>query len=276
MQPVLQRARGELALSFAVAAGGTQVAELYQTDPCRVLTPAPDPGEPQTAMLITTAGGLTGGDSLRVAVAVQAGADALCTPQAAEKIYRSAGEAAADIDLGLRVEAGARLEWLPQEMILFDGARLKRQVRIDLAADATLLAGDITVFGRGARGERFSRGFLLDRWQVRRDGRLIWADATRLDDDPLTAIDDPAGFDGAAAQALILCQGPQAEERRDAVRAAAQAAAMQAGATILEGLLLIRLLDRDAARLRRHFAVLWSLLRSGLERPSHMPRHWQF
>ena len=276
MSAVLQRARGELTLTFAADGGTTRIGELYQTDPCRVLTPVPDPGEPQTAMLITTAGGLTGGDSLRLAVTVKSGADALCTPQAAEKIYRSADDGAADIDLALTVEAGARLEWLPQEMILFDGARLKRQIRIELSAGARLLAGDITVFGRSARGERFSRGFLLDRWQVRREGRLIWTDATRLDGDPLTSIDHPAGFDGAAAQALILYQGPEAEASRDLARTAAQAEAMQAGATLMEGLLLVRLLDCDAARLRRHFAKLWSVLRPGMGRQAHMPRHWQF
>lgn len=276
MPAILQRARGELALTFTAAADITRLGEVYQTDPCRVLTPAPDPGEPQSAVLITTAGGLTGGDSLRVAVTADAGSDALCTPQAAEKIYRATESETAAIDITLKVGAGARLEWLPQEMILFDGARLRRQVSIDLSADATLLAGDITVFGRVARGERFSRGFLLDRWQVRREGHLVWTEAARLDGDLLTSLDHPAGFDGATAQALILYQGLQAEERRDAARALMQADEMQAGATLLEGLLLIRLLDRDASRLRRHFAKLWSVLRPGLGRPATMPRHWHF
>lgn len=276
MPDVLQRARGELALTFAAAAGATRIGELYQTDPCRVLTPAPDPDEPQTAVMITTAGGLTGGDSLHVAVTAASGAAAICTPQAAEKIYRSAGNEPAHIDVALRVEAAACLEWLPQEMILFDGARLKRQVRINLFTDARLLAGDITVFGRGARGERFSRGYLLDRWQVSREGRLIWADATRLDGDLLASIDHPAGFDGAVAQALLLYQGPRAEEYRDVMRAIALAEEMQAGATLMDGLLLVRLLDRDAARLRRHFMELWSALRPGLARPAQMPRHWHF
>src|SRR5690554_4307949 len=108
MPDLLQRATGELALSFAAAAGATQVSDLYQTDPCRVLTPTPDPGEPQTALLITTAGGLTGGDSLRLRVSAAAGADALCTPQAAEKIYRARDCETAVIDIGLTVAAGAR------------------------------------------------------------------------------------------------------------------------------------------------------------------------
>lgn len=276
MPAVLQRASGELALTFAADDGATRLGEVYQADPCRVLTPTADPGEPLTAMLMTTAGGLTGGDSLRLAVTAKAGSDALCTPQAAEKIYRALDGQTAEIDLAIQVASGARLEWLPQEMILFDGARLRRQIRIELAKDAILLAGDIAAFGRFARGERFRHGLLADRWQVRCEGRLVWTDATRLDGDLLANIDHPAGFDGAAAQATILYQGPQAEERRGAIRAAAEGEEMQAGATLLEGLLLVRLLDRDGARLRRHFAKLWSMLRLGLGRGAAMPRHWQF
>jgi urease accessory protein len=281
----LQRADGALTLRFAMAAGVTRLADLYQSDPCRALLPAPDPGEPLTAVLITTAGGLTGGDRLRLSVAADAGAAALCTPQAAEKIYRSPDDSAATIDLTLDVAAGAALEWLPQEMILFDGARLDRRIAVALGGDARLLAGDITVFGRIARGERFSAGHLMDRWQVRRDGRLVWTDATRLDGAIAGLLDDPAGFAGSVAQALILYQGPAPETARDRLRETEDPEPGTAwGATVIDGLLLVRLLDTDAARLRRQFARLWSTLRpnlqsglqSGADLGRTMPRLWRF
>lgn len=272
----LQRADGALGLRFDAAHGATRLADLYQRDPCRTLLPEPDPGEPRTAVLITTAGGLTGGDRLDVKVTVDAGATALCTPQAAEKIYRSPGDAAV-IDIGLTVAANAALEWLPQEMILFDGARLKRSVGLDLQGDARLLAGDITVFGRTARGERFTAGELTDRWQLRRDGRLHWTDATRLTDDIASRLDHPAGFDGAVAQALILYRGPEPAAARDRLRGLldSEGEGTTAGATLLDDLLLLRLLDRDAARLRRCFALLWAGLRPGLGLPERMPRLWR-
>lgn len=277
----LQRADGALGLRFDALHGGTRLADLYQRDPCRTLMPDPDPGEPRTAVLITTAGGLTGGDRLDVKVAVDAGAVALCTPQAAEKIYRSPGDAAV-ITIGLTVAANAVLEWLPQEMILFDGARLKRSVSIDLAGDARLLAGDITVFGRTARGERFTAGELSDRWRLHRDGRLHWTDATRLTDDIAARLDHPAGFDGAVAQALILYRGPDPAAARDRLRALLESEGGETvpketvvGATLLDDLLLVRLLDRDAARLRRCFALLWAALRPGLGLPERMPRLWR-
>lgn len=275
----LQRADGALQLRFAAGDDGvaTRLTDLYQSDPCRALLPAPDPGEPLTAVLITTAGGLTGGDRLQLSVAVEAGADALCTPQAAEKIYRSADAGAATIELALTVGAGATLEWLPQEMILFDGARLDRRVTMAVAEDARLLAGDITVFGRTARGERFASGSLFDRWQVRRDGRLVWTDAARLDGETTALLDHPAGFAGAVAQALLLYQAPDAAAARDRLRGLEiDEPGCHWGGSVIDGLLLVRLLDSDAARLRRVFARLWSSLRPGLGRRPAMPRLWKF
>lgn len=277
----LQRANGALTLDFdsGGAGGSSRLAGLYQSDPCRALLPRPDPGEPLTAILITTSGGLTGGDRLDIAIRCAPEADVLCTPQAAEKIYRAEGDSDARIVLGLEVGAGAQLEWLPQEMILFDGSRLRRDLRIELAGDARLLAGDITVFGRIARGENFDGGLLFDRWQLRRDGRLVWTDALRLEGAVAALRDHPAGFAGAVAQGLILCQAPDAETWRTAVRDLAEAGGMTAagtavGATLLDGLLLVRLLDTDPARLRRHFATLWAGLRPALGRAARMPRLW--
>lgn len=277
--PRLQRANGALTLRFGIEQGdgATRLADLYQSDPCRALLPSPDPGEPVTAVLITTAGGLTGGDKLKLSVTVEQGAAALCTPQAAEKIYRSPDDSAAALALSLDVAADATLEWLPQEMILFDGARLHRRIAVSVAAGSRLLAGDITVFGRIARGERFSTGSLFDRWQVRRDGRLLWTDATRLEGNTIAALDHPAGFAGAVAQAVILYQGPDASGARDRLRELPDhESGCEWGATVIDGLLLLRLLDSDAARLRRQFARLWSALRPGLGLRPAMPRLWRF
>lgn len=273
----LQRADGALRMRFDRNGDVTRLADLYQRDPCRALLPDPDPGEPRTAVLITTAGGLTGGDRLSIEIVLDERAAALCTPQAAEKIYRSPGDTAS-IDIRMTAAAQATLEWLPQEMILFDGARLRRQVNIDLQHDARLLAGDITVFGRVARGETFDHGELFDRWQVRRDGRLVWVDAARLVGDLPAQLQHPAGFDGATAQALILYRGPEPAAARDRLRALLEEKVGEtvAGATLIDDLLMLRLLDRDPARLRRVFALLWADLRNGLRLPARMPRLWRF
>jgi urease accessory protein len=160
--------QGSARLAF-VRRGTTQLAELFQQAPLRVLRPRVRPGEPPCAVLVNTSGGIVGGDVLRVAARLEAGASAVITSQAAEKAYRSAGrDARFAVDLALAERTW--LEWLPQETILFDGARLRRSLRVDLDPGAALLAADMLVFGRPARGETYARGLLRDRIELRVGG----------------------------------------------------------------------------------------------------------
>jgi urease accessory protein len=115
------------------------------------------------------------------------------------------------------VGENARCEWLPQETILFEGARLSRRLDIALAPGARLLAAEMLVFGRAARGERFRHGSLHDAWRIRRDGRLIWADALNLAE-PAAALDRRFVLDGAGAMATLLLAAPDAAEHRAAAR----------------------------------------------------------
>src|SRR4051812_21390840 len=193
----------------ADAAGVTRLADLYQHDPLRVLFPLHRADDLPTAVLVTTSGGLVGGDRLDIGIAAGAGARLLVTTQAAEKIYRSAGPDCR-IETRISLGAGGWLDWLPQETILFDGARLRRETRIELDPESRLLAGEMLVFGRIARGERFTRGLARDAWEIRRGGRLFWADALHLDGAVAEILDHPAGFDGAAACATLVYAGPDA------------------------------------------------------------------
>jgi urease accessory protein len=267
--PALERGRGAAEIAFARdAAGATRLAHLYQQAPCRVLFPRPEPGDPPLAALLTTSGGLTGGDAVRIAIAWQPGAAATITTAAAEKIYRSLGpDARASVALRLAEEACG--EWLPQETILFDGARLCRRLIFDLAPSARLLACETLVFGRAARGERLTRGRLFESWAVRRDGRLIWADALVLDGDIRARLDDPHAFGGGAAFATALYAGPEAAALLETARACADGAASLVG-----GVLLARFLGADAAAVRRALAACLSDLRRALGRRADLPRLW--
>src|SRR5258707_13650654 len=161
--PRMQRSSGESRVVFAVRDGATRLTDLYQRDPCRVLFPQPEPGEPPQAVLITTSGGVTDGDSLKMAIEVGPGASAVATTQAAEKIYRAAkGGGHCAIDVAVRVAEGAALEWLPQETIVFQGARLKRRTVAEVAPDGALLACEMGVLGRAASGEPFQSALPLD------------------------------------------------------------------------------------------------------------------
>ena len=239
-------------------------------------------GGPFTAVVATTSGGLAGGDSLEIAAAAGTGCRALVTTQAAEQVYRAMA-AACTVQAAFSAAPGAWLEWLPQETILFDGARLRRRTEVDTVADGRLLACDMVVFGRRARGERFTRGLLHDAWRVHHDGELLWADDLHLDGDIRAKIDHPAGFAGAEAYATIVYVGADGADRLAPVRAEIDAAGVDTGApgpvraaaSQVNGGLVIRLLAAEARVLRTEVMRLCVFLRTeaaGL--PARMPRVW--
>ena len=274
---------GAAEIGFARRDGVTRLAHLYQTDPLRVLFPLPEAGDPIQAAIVTTSGGLVAGDRIDLAVRVEPGASAHVTASAAEKIYRSPrsgnGGATTAIRQSLTAGCGAALEFLPPETILFDGAWLQRETVVELGPGAAFLGGDIVVFGRRARGERFTHGLLREVWEVRREGVLVWGDALHLDGDIAAIVDDPACFDGAAGFATLILAPAGRDPRKflDDARAVQTAApqGVRAGVTIVAGLLLARFLAGDAALLRRAYADLachWRAEALGL--PPRLPRIW--
>jgi urease accessory protein len=273
--PALERAHGGCELVLSGRTGTTRLAHLYQHDPCRILFPRVDRGELTTAIVANTSGGLAGGDRIAIDLAVEAGGRAVATGQSAEKVYRSLG-AATEQRVSLRVADAGWLEYLPQETILFDGARLERTIEIGVDRGARLMAGDIVVHGRTARGERFDRGLFHDRWAVRVDGRLVWVDALRLEHDIPAVRNHPAGFAGAIAHTTLLYVAPDAAERLAFLRDLVEESGVTGGVTCLGPVLIARLLAAETAPLRRAVARIWSALRAeaaGL--PNVVPRVWQ-
>jgi urease accessory protein len=270
---------GAAEIRFDRRNGATRLVQLYQRDPLRVLFPAPAAGDPPVAVIVTTSGGLVAGDRLDIRVELAAGAAAHVTASAAEKVYRST-ERTTTIKQTLSIGPGAALEFLPPETILFDGARLRRETIIDLAPGSAFLGGDIVVFGRRAREERFTSGLLREVWELRRDSDLVWGDALQLEDDVGRIIDDPACFDGAAAFATMILSPPAGDVRSllDCARVVQSAGAttgLRAGATAVSGLVIARWLAADAAVLRRAYADLACHFRSAaLGLPPRLPRVW--
>lgn len=235
----------------------------------RILFPTPEPGEIPLAALVNTAAGLAGGDEVTIAVTLDDGAAATISTPAAEKIYRSLGP---ETRIATRLDAGsgALLEWIPQETILFDGARLARRIDVSVATDARLVMAEILVFGRGARGERLARGMLLDGWRIARDGRLLWADGLALGPDPLAQIDRRFGFGGAEALATLLLALPTgADAARDMLRDAGALATLPR-----PGLVLARWLG-GAVEVREGIGAAIRRVRGEvLGLPATLPRLW--
>jgi urease accessory protein len=268
-------ADGRAEIGFAGDGTRTRLVHLYNRDPLRFLFPTPSPGDCMQAGLVTTSGGLVGGDRLAIDIWARDRAVASISPTAAEKVYRSTGADCA-IDVALRAQSESWLEWLPQETILFDASRLRRVTRIDAENDARVLAGEMLVFGRIGRGERLTRGLVHDCWEVRRDGRLVWADNLHLDGDIAATIDHPAGLDGATAAATAIYVAPDAEQRlTDARDALADTDGLKSGATLVNGVLIARFIGREARALRDAFGTFWAAFRHRAGKlPTALPRLW--
>jgi urease accessory protein len=272
-----QRVDGEARIAFRRRVDGvTALADLYQHAPCRVLFPATEADEPVQAVLLTTSGGLTGGDRTRVSVSVEPGARATVTTQAAEKIYRALPDTGdAVVQVGMQVEDGAWAEWLAQETIVFDGSRLRRSFTAEVAATGRLLAVESIVFGRTAMGECFNSGMLHDAWRISRGGRLVWADAVHLDGDLKRLRAAPFGFGTSVACSTILYAGADAPQQLGEARRLLSDCTLPCGATSLDGIMLVRIMADDASELRAAVMKLIAGIRqAAASLPARVPRVW--
>jgi urease accessory protein len=224
-------------------------------------------GEPPQAVLINTAGGLTGGDRMSTDVSLAAGCRAVVTTQACEKIYR-ASSGTAEVQNRIVIGEGGRLDWLPQETILFDGARLSRRLDADLAQGAELLLIEATIFGRSARGETVCSGLFVDRWRIRCDGRPLFADDFRFDLSNAGLLARPAVLDGAAAMATILLVTHEPTRYLSPLR---EIIGEYGGASAWNGKFVARMIAPSGAALRKILVPALIALRGG----AGLPKFWR-
>ncbi|WP_170182186.1 urease accessory protein UreD [Phreatobacter stygius] len=264
----MQRAHGVGRLSFVRRGADTVIRDCYQEAGLRIRMPRPGPAMPVEAVIINTAGGLTGGDRFSLEIVAGEGTRAVVTGQAAEKVYRSSG-GVGSFRTHIVLGEAASLDWLPQEAILFDGSALDRRLDIEMAASAHLLAVESVVFGRLARGESVESAFLFERWRIRRGGRLVYAEGLRFDGPVAARLAARAAGAGAIAAASVVVVSPGAEDLIDATRdrlAGLDATGVEAGASAFDGLVSIRLLSADPFALRRGLVQLLEMLRGPLPR----------
>jgi len=260
------RAIGRIALAVKVSGGATRRWRVREEGSLRVRCPGPPAGELE-AVIVNTAGGVAGGDRFSLNVAVEPGARLVVTTAAAERIYRTL-EPAAAIDVTLAVGAGASLAWLPQETILFDRARLRRSIEVDLADDAQLILAEALVLGRSGMGEAVDDGRIVDRWRLRRNGMLIHAEAMRLDGGIAAKLAEPAVANGGVAVATVLVV-PGDDATVAAVRALDDGCRGEVGASAWNGFAVVRLCAADGAALRHDLIAVLGALRGAA-----LPRLW--
>jgi urease accessory protein len=261
-----QRARAEARGSFARVGKRTEPERLFETGGLRWRFPRSS--SPCEAAIVNTGGGVAGGDSYSVSLALGEGAEVEATTPSAERIYRSDG-LAASIVTRLTLKPGARLFWLPQETLMFDGARLERRLEVETSGEAEFLIAETLVFGRLAMGETRIDASVRDSWRVRRDGQLVFADETRIDHAGATLERKAVGA-GARALSTIVASAPNIEARLPDLRAALETAGsgLESGASAFDGLIVARLLAASFDQLRM------GLVASIIALDGRKPRLW--
>ncbi|MGB8920581.1 MAG: urease accessory protein UreD [Pseudomonas sp.] len=248
-RPVLRRHKGPLRVQKHLYAEGPEVCQ---------------------HIIVHPPGGIAGGDRLSISARVESHAWAQITSPGAAKWYRASGPAYQNLDL--QVAAGATLEWLPQETIIYSAAQAELTTSIDLQGDARLFYWDVVALGRPASGERFDLGHFQARLDIRRDGRLLWHERQRISgNDGL--LDSPIGLDGSPVFATLLVTGEIDAEMLERCRSLGHE--VRGDLTQLPGLLVARCLASEALLARAWLIDLWRLLRPALlGRDAQPPRIW--
>jgi urease accessory protein len=192
-----------LRLDLALEAGRS-VARFEHDGPLRILqTLYPEGDGVCHNVLVHPPGGLVGGDTIAIDVRVGAGAHGLVTTPGAARFYRSDGESAVQ-HTRVRLEAGARFEWLPLETLCYSGCLAENRVDLSLAPGAELLAWDITALGLPASGQPFTSGSVLQHLAL----GDAWLERGRIDARNARLMDGPLGLAGHRCIAtLVLAAG---------------------------------------------------------------------
>lgn len=263
-----QRAVGRVAFSAAGLNGFTRPMRIEESGSMRIRIPKGE-GAGLDAVLVNTAGGIACGDRFTIGIEARTGAAITVATPAAEKVYRSDGPVA-ELAVSLNVHSGARLDWLPQETLLFDEARLVRRLDATIDEDAHLTLFEAIVFGREARAEHITNGLFEDRWRIRRGRHLVYADTLRLDGPIADLLKRPGVGNGARAFATLIHVSPEAEARLDFAREhLSSGSGCVAAASAWNGLLAVRFCAMSIEALRA--AVIPFLLAF---RGEPLPRVW--
>jgi urease accessory protein len=267
-----QRAVGLVDIVLQRRGDVTGLRRLHQAGCLKARLPRVEMAGQCNIVTMNISGGIAGGDRLDQSIELAAGCRAVMASQAAERIYRALPDSApARIGNVVELAAGARLDWLPQETIIFDQARLQRRLRVTMAADACFTGVEMMVFGRAAMGERVRWAEIDDRIVIWRGGRLLVHDAIRLRGAVGEMLARPAVGQAGRAMATIIHVAPDAEALLGDVRQVLDQAALSAGATHFDGVLLARMVANSVGGLRASVQAVLMILRQG----AALPRVWQ-
>jgi len=265
-----------IALQFEPRGDRTVLARKQQQGPLTVQRAFYPEGAPCHLYLLHPPGGVVGGDRLEIEARVASGAHALLTAPGAAKFYRSAGASAQQRQC-LEIADGGVLEWLPQEAILFPGARVDLRSEVSLSGQARFIGWEILSLGRPVIRERFDPGYAAFAQRIERDGRPLLSERLRVDAEQAAGggLDAPSGLRGFPISATLVATGAKVADRDAAAARIRAESDLAVGVTLLDDLLVVRALARQVEPILLQFRALWRCLRPrllGLE--ASAPRIW--
>jgi urease accessory protein len=270
----LQRSRGAGRIVLAGSATGTRLVSEYQKFPVRIMFPTIGGRSANEAVIVNSSGGVAGGDQFEFEVTAIDHAEAVVTSQAAEKIYRAISEPAL-VTTTLRASGNSKLAWIPQETIVFDQARICRRTEVEISSGSEVMALEWLVLGHAAHGEDVRGGLISDSWRVKRDGKLVWADAFYVEGDMFAQLHRKALLAGHRAVATLMYCGPSLDERLQFMRDVASSLECECAATTVGGLIIVRAAAATSFELR---TGLLGLIRQFSEKlapgPFGVPKMW--
>ncbi|GAX35893.1 urease accessory protein UreD [Nodularia sp. NIES-3585] len=273
--PIDKTWHGKLNLVYADRLNSTQLIYSHNQAPLKVQRPFyPEGAKICHSVMLHTAGGVVGGDRLSSNIHLQANAQALITTATASKIYGTNGlQARQNIDI--QVDAGACLEWLPQETIVFNGAIYRQDLRVELAPGGCWLGWEITRFGRTARGEKFLQGEWRSHTEIWQQGVPLWIDRQYLPGCE-AVFHSPHGLAGQPIAGSLVWVGSDISAELLAKARSLWHGSGEVGMTRLQNGFLCRYRGASTSEVRNWFTVVWELLRGDfLHRSGCVPRVWQ-
>jgi urease accessory protein len=265
----MQPWQAELTLSFAAREGKTVLIHNAHAGPLRVQKALyPESADICHAIVVHPPAGIAGGDALNIHITLQDSAHAVISTPGATQWYKSNADQAAAMKLALRLGEQTKLDWLPQENILFDGSHVQILTQLDIAPSASAIGWDVCMLGRTAKGETWQHASLLQRNHITRGGKALWiehSDLGSLD----TLRSNAAALAGHCIMGTLWAVGEQANSEMAQTFAAdlPYRSDLKAGVSCLNdehsqgGVLLLRVLGDDMQTVRACMVDAWLRLR---------------
>ena len=230
-------------------------------------------------VLVHPPSGLVGGDTLEINAHLADGCHALITTPGATRFYRSEGALALQ-KTRLYLQAGARMEWLPLEAILYNGCRAENRLSVQLVSEAELIAWDVSTLGLPHAQQDFVQGSYCQHIEIPN----VWLERGIIEASDTRLLHSPLGLNGhrCIGSLFFACGNALARERKavllESARQCVSEHALRASAGVTSPnpqVVILRVLGDEAETVVQLLKTVWAAWRRQVwDMPAPQPRIW--